>query len=152
MKSHRVQKVLVFFVGNILDDKNTLCNGCFLNRFIGFIQSLQVIWIVLVSSHVTGHKFLEDVHEDSMHFPSQINRFLCNRPDGPLKASEHPTVSRSLSVEDVWTSEQHRSDARSRFSNFYTVGFSVDTIWKIYARHSNDVATCLDATQHSRIF
>jgi len=28
--------VLVFYVGNILDDKNTLCNGCILNRFIGF--------------------------------------------------------------------------------------------------------------------
>jgi hypothetical protein len=29
--------LLVFYVGNILDDKNTLCNDCFLNRFIGFI-------------------------------------------------------------------------------------------------------------------
>jgi hypothetical protein len=38
----------------------------FLNMIIGFIQSLQVIWIVLISSHVISHKFLEDVHEDSM--------------------------------------------------------------------------------------
>jgi hypothetical protein len=29
-------------------------------------------------------------------------------------------VSRSFSVEDVRTSEQHRPDARSSFSNFYT--------------------------------
>jgi hypothetical protein len=60
--------MLVFYVGNILDDKNTLCNGCFLNMIIGFIQSLQVIWTVPISSHVIGHKFLEDVHEDSMQF------------------------------------------------------------------------------------
>jgi hypothetical protein len=56
--------MLVFYVGNILVDKNTLCNYCILNRFIDFIQNLQVIWIVFVSSHVTGHKFLEDVHEE----------------------------------------------------------------------------------------
>jgi hypothetical protein len=75
---------------------------------------------VFVSCHVTGHKFLEDVHEDSMHFPSQINRFLCNCLDGPLMASGRPSVSRSFKVEDVWTLEQHRSDARSSFANFYT--------------------------------
>jgi hypothetical protein len=83
-------KVLVFYVGNILDDKKTLCNGCFLNRIIGFIYSLQVLWTVFVLSHVTGHNFLEDVHEDSLQFPSQINRFLCNRLDGPLKAFRTP--------------------------------------------------------------
>jgi hypothetical protein len=117
--------VLVFYAGNILIDKNTLCNGFFLNRFIGFIQSLQVIWIAFVSSHVIGHKFLEDVHEDSMQFPSQINRFLCNCPDGPLKASKRPAVSRSFSIEDVRMSEEHHPDARSSLSNFYTeLGFS----------------------------
>jgi hypothetical protein len=54
-----------------------------------------------------------------MQFPSQNSQFLCNRPDGRLKASGRPVVSRSFSVEDVWTSEQHRQDARSSFSNFY---------------------------------
>jgi len=28
--------MLVFYVGHILDDKNTLCNGCNLNRMISF--------------------------------------------------------------------------------------------------------------------
>jgi hypothetical protein len=68
---------------------------------------------------VYRHKFLEDVHEDSMQFPSQNNRFLCNRPDGPLKASGSPVVSRSFSVEDVRTSELHRPDASSSLSSFY---------------------------------
>jgi len=99
--------------------QNTLCNGCILNRFIGFIQSLQVIWTMLVSSHVTGHKFLEDVYEDSMQFSSQINRFLCNRPNGPLMASGRPVVSKSFSFEDVRTSEQHHLDARSKYFKFY---------------------------------
>jgi len=74
---------------------------------------------VFISSHVTDHKFIEDVHEDSMQFPSQNSRFLCNHPDGPLKASGCPAVSRSFNVEDVRTSKQHRPDARSNFSNFY---------------------------------
>jgi hypothetical protein len=50
----------------------------------------------------------------------QKNRFLCNHPDEPLKASRRPSVYRSFSVEDVRTSEQHCSDARSSFSNFFT--------------------------------
>jgi hypothetical protein len=56
-----------------------------------------------------------------MQFPSQNSRFLCNRPDGPLKASGRPAVPRSFSVEDVWTSEQHCLDARSTFSKLYTL-------------------------------
>jgi len=144
--------LLVFYVGNILDDKNTLCNSFFLNRFINFIQSLQVIWVVFVSSHVTGHKFLKAVHEDSMDFPSQINRFLCNHPDGPLKASGCPAVSRSFNVEDVRTSEQHRPDARSSFSNFCTeLDFSrhyLESFYKTSGRCDNTSGRY----QYSRIF
>jgi hypothetical protein len=54
-----------------------------------------------------------------MQFSSQNNRFLCNRPDEPLKASGRPTVFRSFNVEDVRTLEQHRSDAKSSFSKYY---------------------------------
>jgi hypothetical protein len=111
--------MLVFYVGNILDNKNTLCNGCIFNRFISFIQSLQVIWIVFVSSVVTGHKFLEDVYKDSMKFPNQNNGFPCNCQDGPLKASKRLAVSISFSIEDVQTSEQHCSNSRSSYSMFY---------------------------------
>jgi hypothetical protein len=64
--------MLVFYVGYILDDKNTLCNGRYLNRTIGLIQNLQVLWTVFISSHVPCHKFLEDVHEDPMQNPSQL--------------------------------------------------------------------------------
>jgi hypothetical protein len=137
--------LLVFNVGNILDDKNTLFKGCILNKLIGFIHSLQVIWTVFVSSHVTGHKVLEDVHEDSMHFPSQINRFLCNHPDMHLKASGRPSVSRNFSVEDVQTLEQHRPDARSSFSNFYTeLDFSrhyLRSFWKMSGQRGNTSRT-----------
>jgi len=65
--------MLVFYVNCILDDKNTLCNGCYLNRIIGLIQNLQVLWTVFISSHVPRHKFLEDVHEDSIQIPSQLS-------------------------------------------------------------------------------
>jgi hypothetical protein len=94
---------------------------------------------VFVLSHVTGHKVLEDVHEDSMHFPSQINQFLCNRPDRPLKASGRPSISRSFSVEDVRTSEQHRPDARLSLSDFYMeLDFSrhyLGSFYKMSRRH-----------------
>jgi hypothetical protein len=75
---------------------------------------------VFISKHVTDHKILENVHKDSLQIPSQINRFLYNRPNEPLKASGRPAVSRSFKVQDVRTSEQHRLDDRSSFSNFYT--------------------------------
>jgi hypothetical protein len=66
-----------------------------------------------ISCLVFGHKFLEDIHEDSMQLSSQNNRFLCNSPDGPLKASGCLAVSRSFSVAAVWTIELPRPDARS---------------------------------------
>jgi hypothetical protein len=58
--------VCYFFIGNILVEKDTLCNGFILNRMIGSFQSLHVIWTMFFSSHVNGLMFLEDVHEDSM--------------------------------------------------------------------------------------
>jgi hypothetical protein len=67
-----------------------------------------------------GHKFLEDVHEDSIQFPSQNIRFLCNRPSGPLKESGCPVVSRSFSVATIWKTKLHRPDARSSYSKFDT--------------------------------
>jgi hypothetical protein len=84
--------MLVFYVGYILDDKNTLCNGCIFNRIIGLIQNLQVIWSVFISSHVPCHKFLEVAYEDSMHKSKSASRFLFNLPDGSLKASGSPIV------------------------------------------------------------
>jgi hypothetical protein len=87
---------------------------------IGPYSESSCIWIVFISKHVTDHKFLENVHEDSLQIPRQKKPFLCNCLDEPLKASGRPTVSISFSVEDVQMSEQHRPDARSNFSNFYT--------------------------------
>jgi hypothetical protein len=95
---------------------------------------------------VTDHKFLEDVHEDSMQFPSQNSRFLYNHLDGHLKASGRPAVSRSFSVEDVLTSEQYRLDARSSFSNFYTeLDFSqhcLGSLCKTSGRRGNTSGRC----------
>jgi hypothetical protein len=64
--------LLVFYVGYIRDDKITLCIGCYLNMIIGLIQNLQVLWTMFISNLVLCHKFLEDVHEDSMQISSQL--------------------------------------------------------------------------------
>jgi hypothetical protein len=102
---------------------------------------------VFISKHVTNHKFLDDVHEDSLQILRQKNRFLCNRPDEPLKASRYPVVSRSFSVEDIWTSDQHRSNARSSFSSFYTeLDFSsrhcLGSFCKTSRRRGNTSGSC----------
>jgi len=101
---------------------------------------------MFISSHVTDHKFLEDVHEDSMQFPSQNSRFLCNHPDWPLKASRRPVVSRNFNVEDVRTSEQHRPNTRSSFSNFYMeLDFSrhcLGSLCKTFGRRGNTSGRC----------
>jgi hypothetical protein len=83
-----------------------------------------------------------------MQFSSKNNWFLCNSPDGPSKASGRPIVSRSFSVEDVRRSEQHRPDARSSFSNFYTeLDFSnrhcLGSFCKPSGRRGNTSGRCL---------
>jgi hypothetical protein len=55
-------------------------------RIFMYSDSVQI-------KHATDHKLLEDVHEESLQIPSQINRFLCNSSDEPLKASESHAVS-----------------------------------------------------------
>jgi hypothetical protein len=112
--------VLVFYFGYILYDKNTLCNGCILTGLLILFRIFKLYGQVLISSHVPCHKFLEDVHEDSMQNFKSANRFLCNRLDWPLKGSRLLAVSRNSSDADVRTLRQRRPNARSSFSNFYT--------------------------------
>jgi len=64
---------------------------------IGSYSESSCIQTVFISKYLTDHKLLEDVYEDSLQIPSQINRFLCNRPDEPLKASGRSAVSNRLS-------------------------------------------------------
>jgi hypothetical protein len=67
--------MLVFYVGYILDDKNTLCNGCNLNKMIGVYSESSCFQTIFKSKLVTDQKLLEDVHEDSLQIPSHMNRF-----------------------------------------------------------------------------
>jgi hypothetical protein len=69
--------VLVFYVGYILDDKNTLCNGCKLTGWSVFNSESSCIQTMFKSKKVTDHKLLEDVHEESLQNPRQNSRFLC---------------------------------------------------------------------------
>jgi hypothetical protein len=96
------------------------------NKMIGSSSESSCIQTVFISKYMTDHKLVEDVHEDSLQIPSQINRFLCNRPDEPLKASGCPAVSRSY-IDIVRTTEQHCSDVRSIII-LYWVGFQKSTL------------------------
>jgi hypothetical protein len=86
--------------------------------------------------------FYEYVHEDSMQFSSQNSRFLCNHPDAPqcLEASALKTSGSQSNT--VWTLGQD-----SPISTWNWIS-AVDTVWKVFARRSDDVATRPDAVQH----
>jgi len=40
-----------------------------MNKMIGSYSESSYIRTVFISKHVTDHKFLEDVHEDSLQIP-----------------------------------------------------------------------------------
>jgi hypothetical protein len=65
---------------------------------IGSYLESSYIRTLFILKHVTDHKFVEDVHEDSLQIPRQKNQFLCNLLDKPLKASGRPAVSRSFDL------------------------------------------------------
>jgi len=95
------------------------------NRIISSYSESSFIQTVFISKHLTDHKLLEDVHKDSLQIPIQINRFLCNHLDEPLKASGRLAVSCRL----CWrrTTEQHHLDARSIII-LHWVGFQKSTL------------------------
>jgi hypothetical protein len=51
-----------------LTKTNTLCNGCILTRWSVLFKVFVLYGQCLISCHVYGHKFLEDVHKYSMQF------------------------------------------------------------------------------------
>jgi hypothetical protein len=81
-----------------------------------------------------------------MQFSSQNNRFVCNRPDEPLKASApgRPAVSRSFSVEER---PDFRATPSGRKVNQYSTRSwisEVDTAWEVSASRLDDMTTRLD--------
>jgi len=69
---------------------------------------------------------------------------MCNHPDGPLKASGRLSMSRSFSRCSYLDDQATPSSTR--------VWISEDTNWEGFTSRLDDVATCMDATQCSRIF
>jgi hypothetical protein len=75
-----------------------------------FIQSLQTMF---KSKLVTDQKLLKDVHEESLQIPKP-NQSVPVQPSGrPFEGVWTPLSVQQFYDEDVWTSEQHRPDARS---------------------------------------
>jgi hypothetical protein len=88
-----------------------------------------------------------------MQFPSQNNRFLCNRPDGPLKASGRPAVSEASALK-MSGRQSNTVQTLGQASLISTRSWisAVYNIWEVSARRPGDVATRPDDVQHSRIF
>jgi hypothetical protein len=57
-QNDQMRSLLVFYIGNILVDKNTLCNGCFLIGLSVLFKVFKLYGQCLISCHVYGHKFL----------------------------------------------------------------------------------------------
>jgi hypothetical protein len=85
-----------FILATFWINKNTLCNGCNLTGWSVFNSESSCIQIMFKSKKVSDLKLPEDVHEESLWNPRQNSRLLCNRLDGPLKAS-------GRAFEGVWT-------------------------------------------------
>jgi hypothetical protein len=100
----------------------------------------------------TGHKILEDVHEDSMQFPNQNSRFLCNRPNGLLWLPDAPQCLEASALQPSGRSTNTFRTLGQATPSSTRSWISVDTIWEVSTRRPNDVATRPDATQRSKIF
>jgi hypothetical protein len=90
-----IRGLLVFYIRNILINKNTLCNGCFLT-------GLSVLFRVFMYSDNVQIKAC-DWSKASRRCPWRFivnfkpnQLFQCNRLDEPLKASGRPAVSSRL--------------------------------------------------------
>jgi len=119
--------LLVFYIGSILVEKNTWCNDCFLNRIIGSIQSLQVIWTM---SHFMPCVWSQVSKKMSMKIPcnfqvrtadscATVRTSLWRLSDAPQCLADW--------VEDVRTIEQHRPNSRSIII-LHWVGFQKSTL------------------------
>lgn len=98
------------------------------------------------------HKFLEDVHEDSMQFSSQNNQFLCNCLDGPLKASKFPAILEALALQLSGRPSYTIRTIGQAIPSSTQSCISDDFIWEGSAKHPDDMATHPNATQCFRIF
>jgi hypothetical protein len=142
-------KVLIFYIGNILVDKNTLCKGCLLTGISVQFRVFKLYGQCLISCHVSGHKLLEDVHEDSIQFPSQNSRFLCNR----LDCIRTPLSVKKLQPFQLFGRLSYTIRMLGQAIPSSTLIWILkDTNWEGSARRPDDVGRCPDATQCSRIF
>jgi len=65
------------------------------------------------SKILTDHKLLKDVHEESLQNPRQKQPVLVQLSGWAFEGVWTPRSVLQINIEDVWTSEQHRPDARS---------------------------------------
>jgi hypothetical protein len=63
--------LLVFYIGNILVDKNTLCNACVLTGWSFFNSESSCIQTMIKSKTINDYKLLKDVLEESLQNPRQ---------------------------------------------------------------------------------
>jgi hypothetical protein len=79
---------LVFYVGNILVDKNTLYNGCILaGQSVVQSSCIRTMVFISESSYIQtsiDHKLLEDIHEESFA-KTKTNQPVSVQPSGRLR-------------------------------------------------------------------
>jgi hypothetical protein len=67
---------------------------------------------MIKSKKITDHKLLKDVHEESLQNPRQKQPVLVQPFGRAFEGIRTPRSVLQINIEDAWTSEQHRSDAR----------------------------------------
>jgi hypothetical protein len=111
-------------------------------------QNLHVLGTMFISNLVPCHKFLKDVHEDSMQIPSQLAgshatvRTGLWRPPDALQCLEASELKMSgLQGNTLWTLGQASPISTRSW-------ILVDTIWEVSAVRLDNVATRSDVVQH----
>jgi hypothetical protein len=135
-------------------DKNTLCNGCFLNKIIGSIQSLQVIWTV---SHFMPCVWSQVSKKRSMKIPGNYQvrttgscaivwTSLYRRPEAPQCLEASTLKTSGCQNNTVQTLGQASPNSTLSWI------LEVDTFWEVSESRLDDMATRLNDVQYFRIF
>jgi hypothetical protein len=109
---------------------------------------------MIKSKTIIDHKLLKDVHEESVQNPRQKQSVPVQPSGRAFEGVRTPGSVLQINIEDVWTSEQYRSDARS-ISIQQGVCFQNSTLFRKFLQAVRTtwqhVRTMSSSSEYSRI-
>jgi hypothetical protein len=138
--------VLVFYIGNILVDKKTLCNGYVLTRWLVFNSEYSCIQTMIKSKTIIDHKLLKDVHEEFLQnprqkqsVPVQLSRRAFEGFWTPLSVQQIMVKTSGRQSNTVRTLGQSVFNKELDFKSRHYLG----SLCKPFGQHGNTFGRCL---------